>query len=66
MKNKQLPKKDSAYGNFLFAKYELGKHNYEEEFKYLVKGHIDYFDSKKSFFEKGVNYWLKDLPKTKE
>ena len=66
MKNKQLPKKYSAYGNFLFAKYELGKHNYEEEFNYLEKGHIDYFNSKKIFFEKGVNYWLKDLPKTKE
>ena len=31
-------------------KYELEKHNYEEEFNYLVKGHIDYFNSKKVFF----------------
>ena len=44
MKNKQLPKKYSAYGNFLFAKYETGKHNYEEEFNFLLKGHIDYFN----------------------
>ncbi len=66
MENKQLPKKDSAYGNFLLAKYEYAKQNFEEEFEYLVKGHTDYFNSKKVFFEKGVNYWLKDLEKVNE
>ena len=66
MKNKQLSKKDLAYGNFLFAKYEFKKRDFEKEFSYLIKGHIDYFDSKKIYFEKGVNYWLKDLPKIKE
>ncbi len=66
MENKQLPKKDSAYGNFLLAKYEYAKQNFQEEFDYLVKGHTDYFNSKNFYFEKGVNYWLKDLPKIKE
>tara|TARA_B100000029_G_C17572994_1_gene957277 strand:+ start:749 stop:2404 length:1656 start_codon:yes stop_codon:yes gene_type:complete len=66
MKNKQLPKKDLAYGNFLLAKYELEKRNFENEFNYLVKGHLEYFYSKKTFFEKGTNYWLNDLPKNKE
>ena len=29
---------------------ELRKKNYEEEFSYLLKGHENYFDVRKSFF----------------
>ena len=38
--NKNLMKKDVAYGNFLLAKYELSKNNFEGEFEHLLKGHL--------------------------
>jgi len=66
MKDEKLLKKDLAYGNFLLSKYELKQHNFEKEFDYLIKGHQNYFGSKKLFFDKGINYWLNDLPKIKE
>ena len=66
IKNKYLTKKDSSYGNFLFAKYEYRDRNFEEELNYLLEGHKLYFESQKNAFEKGVNYWLKDLPKISE
>jgi tetratricopeptide (TPR) repeat protein len=63
MENKNLPKKDLAYGYFLLAKYELQERNYEKELDYLLEGHENYFKHKNNFFEKGVKYWLKQLPK---
>ena len=66
MKNGNLLKKDVAYGNFLLAKYEFQDRNFEQEFDYLLEAHQNYFDSNKKFFQKGINYWLKDLPKIKE
>ena len=66
MKNGNLLKKEVAYGNFLLAKYEFQDRNYEQEFDYLLEAHQNYFDSNKKFFQKGINYWLKDLPKIKE
>ena len=62
-KDKTITKKNIAYKNFLLSKYELKKKNYEKEFNYLLKGHINYFDARKKIFEKGVNYWLQVLPK---
>ena len=66
LKNKNLTKKDVAYGNFLLSKYEFQQENYENEFNYLLKGHSYYFEFKKKSFEKGVDYWLKQLPKINE
>ena len=66
MKNGNLLKKEVAYGNFLLAKYEFQDRNFEQEFDYLLEAHQNYFDSNKKFFQKGINYWLKDLPKIKE
>ena len=62
-KDKTITKKNIAYKNFLLAKYESKKKNYEKEFNYLLEGHINYFDARKKIFEKGVNYWLQVLPK---
>jgi hypothetical protein len=66
MKNGNLLKKEVAYGNFMLAKYEFQDRNFEQEFDYLLEAHQNYFDSNKKFFQKGINYWLKDLPKIKE
>ena len=66
MKDEKIPKKDLAYGNFLLSKYEFNQQNFEKEFQYLIKGHKSYFESKEYFFEKGINYWLNDLPKMQE
>ena len=66
MKMGTLSKKDKAYGNFLYAKYELMNENFEKEFNYLIDGHKDYFSSKANYFEQGVIYWLKNLPNKKE
>ena len=64
--NKKSNENNIAYGNFLLAKYELEKNNFKKEFDYLIKGHSHYFLSKKNTFQKGVNYWLNDLPKVNE
>ena len=66
MKNKNLSKKDFAYGNFLLAKHALKNSNYEEEFNYLIEGHKNYFNHKKKYFQKGLDYWLNDVPQLKE
>ena len=66
MDDKNITKKDVAYGNFLLAKYELKKKNYENEFNYLLKGHAHYYEFQKKIYEKGVDYWLNQLPKIKE
>jgi len=55
-----------AYGNFLLAKYELENKNYESEFDYLLKGHSNFFKSELKKFNKGIKYWLDELPKNKE
>ena len=66
VKSGLLSKKDKAYSSFLYAKYEFINGNLEKEFNYLIDGHKDYFSSKEKFFEQGVIYWLKTLPKRKE
>jgi len=66
MKNKNLLQKDFAYGNFLLAKYALKSSNQEEEFNYLIEGHKNYFNHKKKYFNKGLDYWLNDVPQLKE
>ena len=64
--SKKVSKKDYAYGNFIFAKYAREQRNFESEFDYLLKGHESYFDSKKTMFNKGINYWLNDIEHNEE
>ena len=66
LNNSNCDKENRAYGNFLLAKYELQKKNYQEEINYLIKGHIHYFESESKKFKKGIKYWLDELPKAKE
>ncbi len=66
MINNNLLKKDLAYGNFLLAKYEFKEKNFENELNYLMKGHQIYYESKKNYFDGGLNYWLKYLPNVEE
>jgi len=64
--NKNSSQKNIAYGNFLLAKYELKDKNFQNEFNYLLKAHLSWFQSENKKFEKGVIYWLNDIPKLKE
>ena len=66
LKNEKCKIENRAYGNFLLAKYELKEKNYREEFDYLLKGHMYYFESENKKFNKGIKYWLGELPKTRE
>ena len=66
MNSGDCTKKNHAYGNFLLAKYEFHVKSYNKEFNYLLKGHQCYFESESKNFNKGVEYWLNKLPKTKE
>ncbi len=66
IENKKCNEENRAYGNFLLAKYELKNKNYREEFNYLVKGHKHYFQYEINKFNRGIKYWLEELPKKKE
>ena len=66
MKIEKISKNNSAYGNFLLAKYELQQKNFENEFNFLIKGHSDYYDFKKKIYDKGVEYWLNQLPEIEQ
>ena len=66
MKKENCTQKNIAYGNFLLSKYEFKKKNYEKEFNYLLEGHLHWFESKKQFFETGIEYYLNQLPNIKE
>ena len=45
-------KKNIAYGNYLLAMYERKIKNYEQEINFLIKGHLNYFESKKDKYKK--------------
>jgi len=66
MKIKNISKNNIAYGNFLFAKYEFQRRNFEKEFDYLLEGHLNYFDFRGKNFDQGIKYWLDEIPKTEE
>jgi len=66
MLNENLLKKDMAYGNFLLARYENKNKNFKKELEYLLKGHKNYYESKKIYFDEATNYWLNYLPKAQE
>jgi len=59
--NKNLTKRNSAFGNYLLAKYERKSKNYEKELKFLIEGHENYFDSMKKKFEPGIKYCFDDV-----
>ena len=56
-----MTKTNSAFGNYLLAKYERKSKNYEKELKFLIKAHKNFFDSKKEKFELGVKYCFDDV-----
>ena len=64
--NKKLTKTNSAFGNYLLAKYERKSKNYEQELKFLVEGHKNFFDSMKKKFELNVKYCFDDVLKIAE
>ena len=57
----EITKRNSAFGNYILAKYEKKSNNYEEELKFLAKGHKDFFYSKKKKFELGIKYCFDDV-----
>jgi len=59
--NNKTSKINNAFGNYLLAKYERKSKNYENEFKFLIEGHKNYFDSMKKKFELGVKYCFDDV-----
>ena len=59
-------KKNSAFGNYLLAKYERKSKNYQKELKLLIEGHQNFFDSNKKKFELGVKYCFDDVLQIEE
>ena len=58
---KNKPEKTNiAYGNYLLSKYERKSKNFDQELKYLTKGHNCFFESKKVKFELEVKYCFND------
>lgn len=57
----KLTKWNTAFANYLLAKYERKSKNYEQELKFLIEGHKNFFDSMKKKFELGVKYSLDDV-----
>ena len=59
--NNNSIKNNTAYGNYLLAKYARKIKNFEKELNFLIKGHQDYYDTKKEKFDLGVKYCFNDL-----
>jgi len=66
IKEKNINNKDIAYAHFLFSKYEEKKKNYEKEFDYLLKAHSYYYKWAQKKYDRGVEYWLDEIPNNKE
>ncbi len=64
--NDKSSKSNKAYGNYLLSKYENKEKNYEKELDYLIKGHQDFFNSKKEKFDLGVKYCFEDVMQISE
>ena len=62
IKHDYTTKKNKVYGNYLLAKYEREKKNYEEEFNYLVRGHLHYFELEKEKFMRHIKHCFDVLP----
>jgi tetratricopeptide (TPR) repeat protein len=63
LENKKINKSYIAYGNYLLSRYEKNVKNYEKEFNFLIKGHHDFFNSRKAKFDLGIKYCFEDVPK---
>ena len=61
LKNKSVSVRNKAYGNYLLARYERSEKNYDTEFKHLIEGHNNYFNSKKQIFDLAVKYCFTDV-----
>ena len=61
LSNKNLTRKDSAFGNYLLAKYERKEKNYQKELKFLIEGHQNFIDSMKKKFDLGIKYCFDDV-----
>ena len=59
--SKEIGLSNFAYGNYLLAKYENQIKNYENELKYLIKGHKNFFDIHKQKFEANNKYCFEDV-----
>ena len=55
-----------AYGNYLLAKYERKIKNYEKELNYLIEGHKNFFNSRKSKFDLNNKYCFDDVQQIME
>ena len=61
IKNDKSTKNNTAYGNYLLAKFKQKTKNYEKELNYLIKGHQDFFDFRKAKFNLDVKYCFDDV-----
>ena len=59
--NKQEPEGNLAYGNYVLAKYERQKKNYEKEFNFLIKGHHHFYKTRKKKYDLNIKYALEDV-----
>ena len=50
-----------VFGNYLLAKFARKSKNYEGEMNYLIKGHENYFNSRKKKFDLGIKYCFDDV-----
>ena len=66
LSNNNLTKKNSAFGNYLLAKYERKLKNYDKEIKYLNEGHKNFFDTMRKKFELGIKYCFEDVIQIQE
>lgn len=63
LNNKDLSNYNKASGYFILAKNEQKKKNFENEIKFLNKGHDFFYKSfDNKIFEKNLNYWLEIIP----
>ena len=64
--NSSTKKRDSAFANYLLAKYERKEKNYQKEIKFLIEGHQNFFESMKKKFELGLKYCFDDVLQIEE
>tara|TARA_Y100000816_G_C26084784_1_gene572267 strand:+ start:323 stop:1897 length:1575 start_codon:yes stop_codon:yes gene_type:complete len=63
IKEKNISKKNIAYGCFILSRYEEKNNNHEQEISYLINGHKLFYEFEKRNYKKDINYWLDILPK---
>ena len=63
IKEKNISKKNFAYGCFILSRYEEKNNDYEQEISYLINGHKLFYEFEKRSYKKDINYWFDILPK---